>query len=60
MTDLADITRRLVALEESKDESGFRRGLEAAAKAVEALAGNRHYSYAFRKAARKIRSLKPE
>lgn len=52
-----DSDRRLIELE-SKSE--VRRALETAAKAVEGLAGTRHYQAAWRKAARIIRALKPD
>ena len=57
MTDTVDITRRVTELE---TKEAVRRALELAAQTVEAISGTRHYQYAFKKAARKIRSLKPE
>lgn len=60
-----DLIRR-VALEradaarQALEDSGVRRALETAAKAVESLAGGRHYQSAFKLAARTIRALKPE
>ena len=58
MTDTAEsITRRVTELE---TREAVRRALELAAQTVEALNGTRHYQSAFKKAARKIRSLKPE
>lgn len=56
MSEVAEHHRRI----ELEVREAIRRELERAAQAVEAIGGTRHYQYAFKKAARKIRSLKPE